>query len=134
MEPPDTADTEELRIFVERLRHFMNLWTIYGDLLAGHYVPSVGAGEQSVFNPTVTVMLVLYAYLYSLIEDSSDGLNAFRIWREHFPEEEPAIAAVEAQVVPFRNDLRLFRNRLGKLLDIGERGRWVRHAGARRRP
>ena len=108
-----TTDSEELMIFVERLRHFMNLWTIYTDMLTKHYVPSVGAGEESVFNPSTTVMLVLYAYLYSLIEDSSDGLNAFRIWRKHFPEEEQAIAAVEAQVVPFRDNLRIFRNRLG---------------------
>src|ERR1017187_7213628 len=107
------TDSEELMIFVERLRHFMNLWTIYTDMLTKHYVPSVGAGEESVFNPSATVMLVLYAYFYSLIEDSSDGLNAFRIWRKHFPEEEQAIAAVEAQVVPFRHDLRIFRNRLG---------------------
>jgi hypothetical protein len=113
MKTPGKADSEELMIFVERLRHFMNLWTIYSDILTGHYVPSMGADEQSEFNPRVTVMLLLYAYLYSLIEDSSDGLNAFRIWRSHFPEEEQAIAAVEAQVVPFRHDLRIFRNRLG---------------------
>jgi hypothetical protein len=113
MKTPDTADSGEFTIFVERLQHFMNLWTVYSDMLTGHYVPSVGAGEESVFNPSVTVMLVLYAYLYSLIEDSTEGLDAFRIWRERFPEEEPAIAAIEAQVLPFRNDLRLFRNRLG---------------------
>jgi hypothetical protein len=58
-------------------------------------------------------MFILYAYFYSLIEDSSDGLNAFRIWREHFPEEERAIAAIEALVNPFKDDLRHFRNRLG---------------------
>src|ERR1017187_9513204 len=113
MNTTDTADSEELVIFVERLRHFMNLWTIYSDLLTGRYIPSVGAGEESAFNPSVTVMLLLYAYLYSLIEDSTDGLNAFRIWRSHFPEEEQAIAAIEAQVVPFRDDLRIFRNKLG---------------------
>jgi hypothetical protein len=113
MQSPDAASDEELVIFVERLRHFMNLWTIYSDILTGKYVPSVGAEEESVFNPKVTVMLLLHAYLYSLIEDSDDGLNAFRIWRKHFPEEEPAIRAIEAQIVPFRNDLRVFRNRLG---------------------
>jgi hypothetical protein len=113
MKTSNREDSEEFLIFVERLRHFMNLWTIYTDMLNGRYVPSVGATEQSIFNPSVTIMLVLYAYLYSLIEDSSDGLNAFRIWRQHFPEEEQAIAAVEAQVVPFRDDLRMFRNRLG---------------------
>ena len=39
------------------------------------------------------LMFILYAYFYSPIEDSDDGLNGFRIWREHFPEEEEAIAA-----------------------------------------
>lgn len=104
---------EELLIFVERLRHFMNLWTIYTDMLSTRYVPSLGAEEGSIFDPTVTVMLIVYAYLYSLVEDSDDSLNAFRIWREHFPQEEQAIAAVEAQIAPFRDDLRKFRNRLG---------------------
>ena len=104
---------EELVIFVERLRHFMNLWTIYTDMLSKRYAPSLGADEDSIFNPTVTVMLLVYAYLYSLVEDSDDGLNAFRIWREHFPQEEMAIAAVEAQFAPFRKDLKRFRNRLG---------------------
>ena len=45
------------------------------------------------------MMLIIYAYFYSLVEDSADGVNAFRIWREHFPEEEEAIAAVEALVI-----------------------------------
>ncbi len=109
-----SKSTEELTIFVERLRHFMNLWTIYNDLLTGKYIPSVVVdGYDSPFNPQITMMLVLYAYFYSLIEDSNDGLNAFRIWRGHFPEEEEAIAAVEAQVAPFKRDLRIFRNRLG---------------------
>src|SRR5215472_4799369 len=58
-------------------------------------------------------MLVLYAYFYSLVEDSVDGLNTFRMWRTKFIEEEPAIAAVEVQVAPFREKLRLYRNRLG---------------------
>jgi hypothetical protein len=58
-------------------------------------------------------MFVLYAWFYSLIEDEENAVNGFRLWRERFPEEERAIAAVEAEVVPFRNDLKLFRNRLG---------------------
>lgn len=109
-----TPDREELRIFVERLLHFMNLWTFYNDLLSGKYVPSLrGDEEWSITNPGTTMMFILYAYFYSLIEDSDDGLNCFRIWREHFPEEEIAIAGVEAQAAPFRARLKIFRNRLG---------------------
>jgi hypothetical protein len=59
------------------------------------------------------MMLIIYAYFYSLVEDSESGVNAFRVWREHFPEEEEAIAGVEALVIPLRDNLRLFRNRLG---------------------
>lgn len=114
------SNREELTIFVERYAHFLNLWTIYTDLLLERYIPSVGrendpqrSAYAAFFDPTSTMMLVLYAYFYSLVEDSIDGINAFRIWREYFPEEDQAIAAIEAQVKPFTKDLRLYRNRLG---------------------
>jgi hypothetical protein len=106
-------NTEELILFVERTRHFLNLWTIYNDLLSRKYVPSMGEEAESIHDPKGTMMLILYAYFYSLVEDSNDGLNAFRVWREHFPEEEHAIAAVEGQIAPSISHLRLFRNRLG---------------------
>lgn len=97
--------------------HFLNLWTIYNDLLSSHYVPSVGAPEPeekwSATDIRCTVMLVVLAYFYSLIEDDGQGLDAFRIWRARYPEEEAAIAAVEAKVAPFRKRLKVFRNRLG---------------------
>ena len=101
---------EEMAIFAERYMNFLNLWTIYNDMLSGRYVPSLTDEE---WPPQVTTMLLVYGYFYSLIEDSEDGVNGFRIWREHFPSEEAAIAAVEAQVIPFRDRLRIFRNRLG---------------------
>jgi hypothetical protein len=82
-------------------------------MLTEKYLPSVGERDWSIFDPRTTMMLILYAYFYSLIEDSSDGLNGFRIWREQFPEEEQAIAAVEAVIKRFKDELRLFRNRLG---------------------
>jgi hypothetical protein len=114
--------TEELRIFVERFVQFMNLWTVYSDMLTGRYTPSVGQiywGEASKefdaaeWPVNISMMLVLYAYFYSLIEDSDDGLNGFRVWREVWPNEEVAISSVEKRVVPFRDRLRVYRNRLG---------------------
>jgi hypothetical protein len=95
--------------------HFMNVWTAYRDLLSGHYVPTVGAPPESdpFPNMTHTMMFVLYGVFYSLIEDDPRSVNAFRVWRQHFPEEENAIAAVEAQIAPFTKDLKRFRNRLG---------------------
>jgi hypothetical protein len=101
---------EEFSIFAERYMHFINLWTVYSDILTKKYVPSINDEE---FAPGMTIMLVLYAYFYSLVEDSADGLNGFRIWRAKFQEEESAIGAVEAQVAPFRGRLKLYRNRLG---------------------
>jgi hypothetical protein len=40
---PSKKYPEEFGIFAERSMHFMNLWTIYNDLLSSHYIPSVGA-------------------------------------------------------------------------------------------
>jgi hypothetical protein len=118
-QPKLDQDREEFRIFVERLIHCMNLWTVYKDLLSEHYKPSVGLAKDDSPAPTAatdmqsTLMFILYAFFFSLVEDSADSVNAFRVWRVRFPEEETAIAAVEARVIPFRNDLRVFRNRLG---------------------
>ena len=102
-------------MFVERFMHFMNLWTVYTDFLKGKYVPSVGGGkdDESETGMYATLMFVLYAFFYSLVEDSPDSTNGFRVWRQRFPEEEPAIARVEAQVLPFVSRLRVFRNRMG---------------------
>ena len=106
--------SEELEIFVEHLMDFINLRTVYNDHLTGKYVPSVDVGgKPSRTGMYVTLMFHLYASLYALVDDSKEGLNAFRIWREHFSGEEAAIAAVEQQIAPFKSDLRLFRNRLG---------------------
>jgi hypothetical protein len=60
-----------------------------------------------------TMMFVLYAYFYSMVEDDPQGVNGFRVWRASWPEEEKAIAAVEALVTPLVPGLKLFRNRLG---------------------
>jgi hypothetical protein len=67
------SQREELGIFVERFMHFMNLWTIYRDLLSKHYVPSLGPElteanvstfDKKEFPVGITMMLVLYAYFY----------------------------------------------------------------------
>jgi hypothetical protein len=110
-----SVKSEEFSIFVERFVHFQNLFTVYLDLLSGHYVPTVNppSEEWSQMDMRATMMLVLYAYFYSLIEDDHESLNAFRIWRQRYPEEEVAISAVESQVSPFRDRLKIFRNRLG---------------------
>jgi hypothetical protein len=113
--------TEELYMFAERYAHFSNIHTIYRDLLSGHYKPSVNVAEDprkvpeefEVTNVSTTAMFILYAYFYSMVEDDPQGVNGFRVWRAAWPEEEKAIAAVEALVAPLRPGLKLFRNRLG---------------------
>jgi hypothetical protein len=101
---------EELGRYHQRFSQFMNLWTVYDDLLTGEYVPSLNSEDYPV---SMTLMFLLYAYFYSLIEDSEDGLNGFRVWRKELPQEELVIAAVEAIVKPMAADLRVFRDRLG---------------------
>lgn len=109
---------EEFGIFVERFMHFMNVWTIYSDLLSGRYVPTIrphakSAHEWTHTDISATMMFMLYAFFYSLIEDDENSINAFRLWRERYSEVESAIAALEKEVVPLRRTLKKFRNRLG---------------------
>jgi hypothetical protein len=102
--------SEELYMFAERYAHFSNIHTIYRDLLSGHYKPSVNMNEDplkpsekfEITNVSTTAMFMLYAYFYSMVEDDSQGVNGFRVWRAAWPEEEKAIAAVEALVMPLR--------------------------------
>jgi hypothetical protein len=112
---------EEYFLFVRRCAQFHHIWTIYFDLLSGRYVPSIPnrelhevADDAAMTGEMVpTLMFLLHAFFFSLIEDSSDGIDAFRIWRLKFPDEDVAITALERQIAPMRGDLRVFRNRLG---------------------
>jgi hypothetical protein len=57
-------------------------------------------------------MFLLYGLFDSLIEPGHKSVNAFRIWRRQFPEEEPVIRPVEVQVASFVDRLRI-RKRAG---------------------
>ena len=104
-------------MFAERYAHFSNVHTIYRDLLSGHYQPSVNVNATpelwEITEVKTTAMFLLYAYFCSMVEDDPQGVNGFRVWRATWPEEEKAIAAVEALVKPLVPGLKLFRNRLG---------------------
>lgn len=84
---------EEHLLFVRRYMQFHHIWTVYSDLLSGKYVPSVGMRDLSEVavdctlpsNFISTLMFVLYAFFYSLVEDSEEGFDAFRIWRAKYP-------------------------------------------------
>lgn len=113
---------EEFFLFVKRYMQFHNICTVYFDLLSGRYVPSVNARTRDSITEVdsrvtaemvPTIIFLVYSFFSSLMEDSGDGLDAFRIWRSKFPEEEDAIAALEQRISSFRNELRIFRNRLG---------------------
>jgi hypothetical protein len=101
---------QEFGIFAVRFIHFMNLWTIYTDLLGRSYVPSLNNDDYPV---GTTMMFIIYSYFYSLVEDSGDGVNGFRVLRQKFPQDISVIATVEARVKPFLIHLRVFRNRMG---------------------
>jgi hypothetical protein len=115
------AISEEAYMFAERYAHFSNVHTIYRDLISGHYQPSVNmnsdprvpSADFTMQDVHTTMMFVIYAYFYSMVEDDPQGVNGFRVWRAAWPEEENAIAAVEALVTPLVPGLKLFRNRLG---------------------
>jgi hypothetical protein len=113
---------QEHFLFVKRFMQFNNIWTVYFDFLSGRYVPSIPAKraeEITEADTTITtemgptLMFLLHAFFFSLIEDSSDGIDAFRIWRGKFPEEIVGISALENEIAPLRADLRIFRNKLG---------------------
>jgi hypothetical protein len=113
---------EEHFLLVKRVLQFHNIWTVYFDFLSGRYVPSVGwkqVDETTEVDTTITtemgptLMFLLHAFFYSLIEDSDGGLDAFRIWKKKFPEEVPAISALEKEIAPLRADLRTFRHKFG---------------------
>jgi hypothetical protein len=107
---------EEHFLFVKRYMQFHNIWVVYTDYLTGRYVPSVEFGRREDSTATgetqSTLLFLVYAFFYSLIETDSEGLNAFRIWRRSYPGEEAAISALEAVILPFQADLRTFRNKL----------------------
>jgi hypothetical protein len=112
---------EEYSLFVMRYMQFHNLWTVYSDFRTGRYVPSVPESPredpqaywQIKTDMKATLMFMLYAFFYSLIEDDPKGLNAFRIWKLKYPDEQKAISALERLILPFHADLKDFRNRLG---------------------
>jgi hypothetical protein len=110
---------EEYRLFVIRYMQFRNIWTLYWDYVSGRYLPSSPGYESGISDwrsPAefrITLMFILYSFFYSLVDEDSRAVNAFRIWRRKFPKEEAAIAAVEFRVSPIRSDLKTFRHRIG---------------------
>src|SRR5258706_12921798 len=80
--PMSLQTSEEFRIFAERCMHFLNLWTVYTDLLSGHYVPRINLpSDESLTEVRETLMLILYGYFCSLIEDADQSINMLRILR-----------------------------------------------------
>lgn len=110
-----SKNDEEFTIFFERYLTFMNLYTVYQDVLSGHYKPTLQLEVEGwpTSEMQLTLLMVLYSFFYSLIEDDNESVNAFRIWRCRYPSETHAISLVEECVKPFKDDLRQFRNKIG---------------------
>ena len=118
---PIKPSPEDHILYVVRFMQFMNIYTVHQDFLSGHYKPSVEGMKVPDDEVDVrilaemgsTLMFQMYAYFYSLVEGRSDTVDAFRIWREKYPEEQEAIDAMYALVQPILPELRDFRNSLG---------------------
>jgi len=109
-------------LLVKRVIQFMNLTTVYKDYMSGHYIPTSQSDWDSDLDKAdsrittemgTTLMFLLYAFFYSLVDSDRNGLNAFRIWRIRHPEQENAIVALEVLVSPILPALRTFRNKVG---------------------
>ena len=41
--------------------HFVNLWTVYTDMLKDNYIPTLGVRDHSLHDPRTTMMLIITA-------------------------------------------------------------------------
>lgn len=110
MTNPPVPD-DELSIYVERMMRMIQLLRVYEMVLALPDEPSDRDNPQS--SRKGTMMGVVYSFFYSLIEDDSQGINVFRIWRAREPSFDGELDALEARIAPFKDRPRLFRNRFG---------------------
>lgn len=110
---------EQFMILDVRLGQFLNIWTVLLDYMKGEYVPLIEykvIDDDDYRTPATfpwTFMSLLYSFFFSLVDTHSKGINAFRIWRLKFPEQLPAIDAVEFRVQEFLPELKKFRDKLG---------------------
>lgn len=104
-----TKQDGELSIYVDRMVMMMQLLRIYSIVL------KIPENDKGFPHTTMrgTMAAVVYSFFYSLIEDDNKGVNFFRIWRERAPEFKEKLDKLEAKVSPFKDKLRLFRNRFG---------------------
>ena len=107
---PRSDQDEEFSIYVERMSRMIQLLRIYELVLKQ---PDAVDKDLPHLSLAGTMLAVVYSFYYSLIEDRPDGVSFFRVWRNRAPEFTPTLDALEAQVAPFRESLRLFRHRYG---------------------
>ena len=93
------------------MMRMIQLLRIYQMVLALPDEPSDRDNPQS--SPKGTMMGVVYSFFYSLIEDDPQGINFFKVWRIREPSFASELDALETRIAPFKDRLRLFRNRFG---------------------
>jgi len=106
----DPRHNEEFEIFYERVSHFLNLREMVDNVLRGHKLSGTFIPRAS---PAGTLSIIFFAYFYSLIDRDRRAVNAFRVWREHFPQEHKSIQGFYNHIVNYEECLRTFRNRVG---------------------
>ena len=100
----------ELSILVERTARFIQLLRIH--LMVLTHDQDAARSEPSI-TMSGTMLSVVYSFFYSLIERGPKCLDFFRIWSDRRPEFSQKLSALAAEVEPFREALRLHRNRIG---------------------
>jgi hypothetical protein len=101
---------EELSIYVERMMRFLHLLRIH-DLV--FQLPDDAPANAPQAGVHWTMLSVVYSFFYSLIEETKGSIDFFRIWKTREPTYSSELDTLEARIAPYRDALRLFRNRFG---------------------
>lgn len=109
MKESDKKD-DELSIYVERMVRMMQLLRIYEMVLG---LPPEQEDLDSITGRRGAMLAVVYSFYYSLIEDQENSINFFRLWRSRVPQLSGEIDALETKILPFKDKLRVYRNRFG---------------------
>lgn len=118
----DNRLPDYITISVERMIRFCHLADLTHGLSSNDSQPDWPPLHLTPFG---TMMTLTGSFLFSLFEERSDSINLGRIWGGDFEHPfEKEIEAVEQRLQPFKESLRLIRNRFdfhGSLNRSGER-------------
>jgi hypothetical protein len=103
-----SAAREDVTISVERMMRFCHLVQMQFEFAAGE--TQVLPLHLTRFG---TLVFETASFLYSLFDDRVDSINLVQVWRGFDHPFAGELANCEARLLPFKEELRLVRNRLG---------------------